>query len=287
MPELPEVETVRRGLETAIAGRKVVEVALRRADLRYPFPARFRARLEGRRIAAVRRRAKYLLLDLDDARTVIVHLGMSGRFVIRRREKNAAAHGGFEPATGAAEAHEHVVIRLDDGVEAAFVDPRRFGFMDLAATSELEANRHLARLGIEPLSAALTPEALVEMFKPRRTAVKLALLDQRLVAGIGNIYACEALFRAGLSPRRRAASIGPARAARLAAAIRNVLEDAIRAGGSSLRDFADVGGEFGYFQHAFDVYGRAGEPCRRCEAAAVRRIAQAGRSTFFCPACQR
>lgn len=289
MPELPEVETVRRGLARAMTGRTIVDVAQNRPDLRFPLPENFAGRLEGQTVRGLDRRAKYILVELSGGEVLILHLGMSGRFLIEAggdRTRPGVFH--HESRTND---HRHVILTLSDGTRVIYEDPRRFGIMDLAPAQELAAHRLLAHLGIEPLSEALTPQFLVAAFGRRRTSLKAALLDQTLIAGIGNIYACEALFRARLSPRRTAASLGSAvpgaRAVRLAAAIRGVLQDAIAAGGSTLRDYVQADGELGYFQHSFAVYDRAGEPCLRdgCSGRIVR-IVQSGRSTFYCPACQ-
>jgi len=283
MPELPEVETVRRGLEPALAGRVLVRAEARRPDLRFPLPENFSARLQGRRVEALRRRAKYLLLDLDDGHTLICHLGMSGSF---RVEDDLP--GRFHHARTRLQAHDHVVFETDRGVRITYNDPRRFGFMLLVPQTELEEHKLLRGIGIEPLGNEMNGPFLVSAFAGRATSLKAALLDQGVIAGLGNIYACEALFRAGLSPRRSARTLGSARAGRLAAAIADVLREAVEAGGSSLRDHARTDGELGYFQHSFRVYDRAGQPCLRegC-GGTVRRIVQNGRSSFFCPACQR
>ena len=293
MPELPEVETVRRGLEPVMTGRRILEVEQRRPDLRFPFPAGFADRLEGRTVASVARRAKYLLADLDDGVVLVMHLGMSGSFRVQTPE-GTAAPGRFHHARGTRVAHDHVVLRLDDTTEIVYNDPRRFGYMTLVARAELAAHPLFGDLGVEPLGNALTPTYLAEAFAGRATSLKAALLDQRLIAGLGNIYACEALWRARLSPRRLAGAVarrdGTAgkRAALLADSIKAVLLDAIEAGGSSLRDYVRADGSLGTFQHAFAVYDREAEPCPRIDCSgAIRRIVQSGRSTFFCPVCQR
>ncbi|MFQ5564156.1 MAG: bifunctional DNA-formamidopyrimidine glycosylase/DNA-(apurinic or apyrimidinic site) lyase [Parvularculaceae bacterium] len=285
MPELPEVETVRRGLAPVMTGAVFERVEARRADLRFPLPSDFVRRLEGARVERLGRRGKYLLADLSTNETLIMHLGMSGRFTIAA----AGGKGEIRYAGGADPKHDHVTFEMADEARAArlvYNDPRRFGFMDLVATQELENCRHFIGMGPEPMSAAFTVEGLNAALAARAAPVKNALLDQRIAAGLGNIYACEALFRAGVSPRRRSASTAGARGARLHAAIRSVLKDAIDAGGSSLRDFAASDGALGYFQHRFAVYDREGEPCSACSAP-VKRIVQAGRSTFFCGRCQR
>ncbi|RMD87787.1 MAG: bifunctional DNA-formamidopyrimidine glycosylase/DNA-(apurinic or apyrimidinic site) lyase [Alphaproteobacteria bacterium] len=278
MPELPEVETVCRGLRPLLEGRRIAAVEVRRHDLRRPVPADLAHRLEGRRIEAVRRRAKYGLVALSGGSTLLFHLGMSGRFRHVRAGANDTA-----PA-----AHDHVVLETDAGDRVVFNDARRFGLLVLADSAMLDAHPLLRDLGPEPLDDAFTPGYLRRALAHRRTSLKAALMDQRLVAGLGNIYVAEALHRARLSPRRGTHSIGPARAARLVAAIRAVLEEAIAAGGSSLRDHARVDGGLGYFQHRFRVYDRAGAPCPRADCGGtIQRLVQAGRSTFWCAGCQR
>lgn len=297
MPELPEVETVRRGLQPAMEGARIDRVEQRRPDLRFPFPADFRARLEGRRILSLWRRAKYMVADVEGGPALICHLGMSGSFRIEEGEADGTVPGSFHHERSRDAAHDHVVFHLT-GADAkrrrvVFNDPRRFGFM-LFADGPPDEHPLLAGLGVEPTGNALDGALLADLFKGRRTPLKAALLDQRLIAGLGNIYVAEALWRAGLSPRRAAGTLatatgGPtARAKRLAEAIRAVIADAIRAGGSSLRDYAHADGSLGYFQHSFSVYDREGEPCRTpgC-GGTVQRIVQSGRSTFYCPACQR
>lgn len=288
MPELPEVETVRRGLAPAMEGRRIRRVDLRRDGLRWPFPPGMAARLTGARVAALGRRSKYLLAGLDSGDTLIVHLGMSGRLLVSGGAAARAAPGLFHHDHPAAEPHDHVVFDLDDGSRVTFNDPRRFGAMDLIATARMDTHWLLAGLGPEPLGNAFSPDILRAALAGRRTPLKAALLDQRTVAGLGNIYVCEALWRAGLSPRRLARSVGPGRARALHDAIRAVLADAIAAGGASLRDYRHADGALGYFQHSFAAYGREGLPCKRpgC-GGTVRRMVQSGRSTFHCPACQR
>ena len=288
MPELPEVETVRRGLAPAMEGQRIVAAELRRPDLRWPLPERMAERLAGARVQVLRRRSKYLLADLDTGETLLVHLGMSGRLLLHRPGAAAAAPGMFHHPQPAAAPHDHVVLHLEDGVRIVFNDPRRFGHMDLMPTAAWGQHRLLAALGPEPLGNGFHEAHLVAGLRGRATPVKAALLDQRLVAGLGNIYVCEALFRAGIAPWRLAGRISARRVAGLVPAIRDVLTEAIAAGGSSLRDFRQAGGELGYFQHAFRVYGRAGEACVTpgCPGI-VRRSVQAGRSSFHCPLCQR
>lgn len=289
MPELPEVETVRLGLERAMAGARLARIEQRRQDLRFPFPERFAERLTGRRIEAMRRRAKYLIAELDGTEFLVMHLGMSGSFFIERpggSNERAAAFARANPA------HDHVAFTLSNGARIIYNDPRRFGFMQLIARGDLSTHPLFENIGIEPLGRELDGAAIARLFAGKRTSLKAALLDQSLIAGLGNIYVCESLHRAGLSPRRAAASLtrkngAPSgRAIRLAAAIREVLSEAVAAGGSSLRDHRRTDGAFGLFQHSFQVYDRAGKPCLRC-GHSVQRISQSGRSTFFCPACQR
>ncbi len=277
MPELPEVETVRRGLAAALEGRRLQRVAIHRADLRKPFPRDFVQRLTGRRILNVYRRAKYLLLDLDTGETLIMHMGMSGRFTVYGHNSGMAAGAGK---------HDHVVFDTEDDTRVVFTDHRRFGLMTVTPTAEVKNHPLFFGMGPEPLDRTFTPAVLSAALKGKRTPIKAALLDQRVVAGLGNIYVCEALFRAAISPRRLASSVAGARAERLVPAIKSVLKDALAAGGSSLRDYAHADGELGYFQHHFAVYDREAKPCPRC-GTPVRRIVQSARSSFFCPKCQR
>ena len=299
MPELPEVETVRRGLEPVLVGNAFARVEQRRPDLRFPLPERFGERLTGRMIESLDRRAKYLLARLDDGQVLIMHLGMTGRFAIDKAGGARAAPGDFvhEPAQAAAfgfPKHEHIVFHLGDGSTVRYSDVRRFGIMDLAEAGELESHALFKGLGIEPLGGDLTPDWLADKLKGKTTPIKAALLDQRLIAGLGNIYVCEALHRAGLSPKKRAGALATktgrptGKTAALVQSITSVLRDAIRAGGSSLRDYRHTDGRLGRFQHCFQTYGRAGERClsRACDGT-IRRIAQGGRSTFYCPICQR
>ena len=275
MPELPEVETVRRGLALKISGRRIVRAELRRPDLRRPFPPALAARLDGARIGALGRRGKYILIELDADGLLLLHLGMSGRVTADRAALPDAPH-------------DHVVLTLDDGTVIRFNDPRRFGTLDYVKRGEEDRHPLLVGLGPEPHEPGFDGAYLATKLAGRLTPIKAALLDQRVVAGLGNIYVCEALFRARLSPRRVAASIGLGRAARLVAAIRSVLSEAIAAGGSSLRDYVQADGALGYFQHHWAVYGREGGACPGCDCGAgVRRIVQSGRSTFFCAKRQR
>lgn len=279
MPELPEVETVCRGLARVLEGRVLARVETRRPDLRVPLPEAMAERLTGRRVMALERRAKYILIRLDDGQVLIVHLGMSGRMLI----------SAFAPP---ARPHDHVLFATDDGSFVVFNDARRFGLMTLAEAGALAVHPLLAGLGPEPLEPGFTGPALAARLKGKATPIKAALLDQTVVAGLGNIYVSEALFRARLSPNRTAGSVQGARADRLVAAIRDVLEEAIAAGGSTLKDYVQATGELGYFQHRFAVYDREGQPCPGCDCdvaatGGIRRIVQAGRSTYFCPRRQR
>ncbi|MET4128730.1 bifunctional DNA-formamidopyrimidine glycosylase/DNA-(apurinic or apyrimidinic site) lyase [Roseovarius sp. MBR-6] len=283
MPELPEVETVRSGLAPVMEGQVIARAQVNRPDLRWPFPPDMAARLTGARVLSLRRRSKYLLADLDRGETLLVHLGMSGRMLVSGARVGQFVHDHPAPAK-----HDHVIVDMAGGARITFNDPRRFGAMDLMATAGAEAHPLLAKLGPEPLGNGFHEAHLAAALAGRRTPVKAALLDQRIVAGLGNIYVCEALFRAGISPRRVAGSLGPRRIARLTGAIRAVLTEAIAAGGSSLRDYRQADGELGYFQHAFDVYGREGAPCRKpgCDGR-IARLVQSARSSFHCPRCQR
>ena len=273
MPELHEVETVRMGLQPVLEGHKFVKVETRRGDLRVPFPKDFARRLTGRRVLRLRRRAKYLLADLDRGETLVIHLGMSGRMSM----------GGDGLGK-----HDHVVMETDAPALIVFTDHRRFGLMTLVDTAKIDADKLFKGLGVEPLSDAFDATHLARALKGKKTPIKSALLDQRVIAGIGNIYACEALFRAGISPKRLAAKVQKTAIAPLVAAIKTVLKEAIKAGGSSLRDYQKADGELGAFQHYFAVYDRVGEPCAKkgC-GGTVKRIVQSGRSTFYCPKCQK
>jgi len=276
MPELPEVETVRRGLAPVLEDQRLTRVIIRRRDLRWPVPDDFGQRLTGRRVTGVGRRAKFLTIGLDDGTVWIAHLGMSGRFRI------------FETAAPPEETHDHVILETDAGATIRYNDPRRFGFMDLTTVDDLAAYPMLAEIGPEPLSDDFNDAVLAARLKGRAAPIKAALLDQKTVAGLGNIYVCEALFEAGISPRRKARSVQGDRARRLAGTIKGVLGRAIAAGGSTLRDHRQPDGELGYFQHDFQVYGRVGGACRRCgDGYPVKQMTQSGRSTFYCPNCQR
>ena len=293
MPELPEVETVRRGLAPAMVGRRIARVALRRPDLRFPFPDGFAKRLRGQRVEALRRRAKYLIAELSGGEALVMHLGMTGRFRVET-PIDAEEPGGFYHEVPPHPAHDHVVFEMEAGPTITFNDVRRFGFMTLVPHARLEAVPPFLGMGIEPLGPDLDGARLATLFAGKKAPLKAALLDQRLVAGLGNIYVCEALFRARLSPEAPAGSIATpagkpkASAVLLATAIRAVLEEAVAVGGSTLRDHAQVDGKAGGFQERFRVYDREDEPCVTPECRGiVRRLVQSGRSTFYCPECQK
>ncbi len=280
MPELPEVETVRAGLLPAMEGRVIARADVNRADLRWPFPPNMAQRLTGARVLALRRRSKYILADLDRGETLLIHLGMSGRMLV-----SGVMIGEYIHAHPAPQKHDHVVLHMEGGAKITFNDPRRFGAMDLMATEGAERHPLLADIGPEPLGNAFDGDYLAARLSGRKTPIKSALLDQRIVAGLGNIYVCEVLHRAGLAPTRLAGDVADAPA--LVPIIRDVLGAAIAAGGSSLRDYRQADGELGYFQHAFAVYGREGEPCLNPTCGAeILRIVQSGRSSFYCPRCQ-
>ena len=286
MPELPEVETVRRGLEPVLEGARLTRVRQNRPDLRLPFPQRFAVRLEGAKVEGLYRRAKYMLFPVSTGETWVTHLGMTGRFTL-----DGAQLGEFEEAAPIGGKHEHVSLCATRGgqvTRVGFADARRFGFMGLIPTGEVEAHPWFAGIGPEPLGNGFSAAHLAAAFRGKVQNIKVSLLDQRIVAGLGNIYVCEALYRARISPLTAAGKVSGPRLERLAAAVRDVLAEAITAGGSTLRDFANAEGGQGYFQHRFDVYGREGEPCRSegCPGV-VKRIVQAGRSTFYCPSCQK
>ncbi len=271
MPELPEVETTMRALAARLTGRQITSLVQRRPDLRFPLPERLAERLTGRRLVRFSRRAKYILAELEGGQTILLHLGMSGRLLFDG------------PPAGP---HEHLTFGFDDGSLLRFVDPRRFGMLDLASTEGLERHPRLVGLGLEPLDPGFDGRALGSVLSGRISPLKVALMDQRLVVGVGNIYASESLFRARLSPRRMAGGLGPAQSARLAQAIRAVLEDAIGAGGSSLRDYVQTNGELGVFQNQFAVYARDREPCPQCRRP-IKKLVQAHRATYLCTRCQR
>ena len=300
MPELPEVETVRRGLAQVLTGATVRRVDQRRPNLRFPFPERFAERLAGRRILSVGRRAKYLVIDLDDEVVLVAHLGMTGSFRVKASGRETVP-GRYYHERGAAPAdadavglHDHVRFTFDDGLAVTYNDPRRFGFMTLVPRAEFAAHALFRHIGIEPLGPDFGPAALARLMTGKVAPLKAALLDQRLIAGLGNIYVCEALHRAGLSPTRAAGTLARkdgkpnAGAVRLAAAIKAVLEEAVAAGGSTLRDYRHTDGNLGTFQHGFRAYDRSGDPCPtpNCRGL-IGRIVQSGRSTFYCGACQR
>lgn len=293
MPELPEVETVRRGLAPIMEGARFVKVEARRSDLRWPLPADFVSRLEGQTVMGLGRRAKYLLADLSSGDVLLMHLGMSGSFRVKKAGEEKTP-GDFHHERSKLAAHDHIVFHMSNGGVATFNDPRRFGCMKLFARTTMEQEPLLRALGPEPLGNEFDAAMLARACKGRKTSLKAALSDQRVVAGLGNIYVCEALHRARLSPKRQASTINDRkgnpndRAVRLAQAIRDVLADAIEAGGSSLRDHRQTDGELGYFQHSFRVYDREGAACPTCGCkGTVRRIVQSGRSTFYCPVCQK
>ena len=283
MPELPEVETVRRGLAPVMEGQRIARAEVNRPDLRWPLPDRMADRLTGALIERLRRRSKYILADLDTGETLLIHLGMSGRMLI-----SGAMLGDFHHDHPAPAKHDHVVLHMGQGARITFNDARRFGAMDLMGTTLADDHWLMRDLGPEPFANDFNEDYLVARLAGRNTPIKSALLDQRIVAGLGNIYVCEVLHRAGIHPARKAGRIAAARVAGLVPLIRQVLEEAIAAGGSSLRDYRQADGELGYFQHGFAVYGREGQPCVTpgCDGT-VARIVQSGRSSFFCPRCQR
>jgi formamidopyrimidine-DNA glycosylase len=295
MPELPEVETVRLGLEPVLRGARFVRVEQRRRDLRFPLPERFAERLTGRKVTKVGRRAKYLLVHLDGGEVLAMHLGMTGRFSVKRRaQRQEYQLGEFAREEGQDPKHDHIVFEMSNGAVITYNDARRFGYMTLLAPAELSTSPYFRRLGVEPLGEALDPAYLAKRALGRKTDLKAFLMDQRIIAGLGNIYVCEALYRARLDPMKSAARLAtrtgkPTPATeRLVAQIKAVLADAIRAGGSTLRDYKRTDGALGEFQHAFEVYGREGDACRRAGCRGrVRRRTQGGRSTFYCPTCQR
>jgi formamidopyrimidine-DNA glycosylase len=283
MPELPEVETVRRGLQPAMEGAVIARADINRPDLRWPFPENMAARLTGATVSTLRRRSKYILADLSTGETLLIHLGMSGRMLVSGDPLGQFAHNHPAP-----EKHDHVVLHMNNGARVTFNDPRRFGAMDLLDTATASDHPLLAKIGPEPLGNGFNEDYFVDQLKNKKSPIKSVLLDQRIVAGLGNIYVCEALYRAKISPERRAGEISEPRIRSLVPIIREVLSDAIKAGGSSLKDFRQADGELGYFQHSFDVYGRESDPCRTPECRSViTRITQSGRSTFYCAQCQR
>ena len=283
MPELPEVETVKAGIAPAMTDKVITRAEVNRPGLRWPFPENMSDRLMGRRVLGLRRRSKYILVDLDSAETLLIHLGMSGRMLV-----SGAAQGVFHHPHPAPAKHDHVVLHMEGGARITFNDARRFGAMDLMQTATQEDHWLIRDLGPEPLGNAFHEDYLVARLNGRNTPIKSALLDQRIVAGLGNIYVCEVLFRAGIHPGRKAGQISRKRVASLVPLIRAVLLEAIAAGGSSLRDYRQSDGELGYFQHGFQVYDREGAPCVTPGCGRlIQRIVQSGRSSFFCPQCQR
>ena len=281
MPELPEVETVRRGLSPAMEGRVIERLTVNRPDLRFPFPERFRERVEGAKITAMGRRAKFLVTELDTGEALIMHLGMSGRYTV-----NTQATADFHHDPGTNPTHDHVVFHMAGGATVTYNDPRRFGFMELWPTEDLPNYPRIKHLGPEPLSNYFNADYLSAALAGKQAPIKAALLDQSIIAGLGNIYVCEALYRSGISPRRKASTIPGVRATRLAPAINAVIAEAIEAGGSSISDFASASGELGYFQKAFAVYDREGEACPQCNGP-IKRLVQSRRSSFYCGSCQR
>ena len=286
MPELPEVETVRRGLLPVMEGQVITHAQVNRPDLRWPFPPQMAERLTGARVIALRRRSKYILADLSSDETLLIHLGMSGRMLISSPDTRETL-GEWHHHHPAPEKHDHVVLDMENGARVTFNDARRFGAMDLMVTASAESHPLLAALGPEPLGNAFDENHLVARLAGRNTPIKSALLDQHVVSGLGNIYVCETLYRARIHPARKAGDLPAARIAALVPIIRDVLTEAIEAGGSSLRDYRQADGELGYFQHSFQVYGREGDPCLTpgCTST-IHRIVQSGRSSFFCPTCQ-
>ncbi len=283
MPELPEVETVRRGLIPVMQDAVIEQAHVNRPDLRWPLPKNMAETLTGCRIISIRRRAKYLLLDLDRDETLIIHLGMSGRILI-----SGTSIGGVYYDHEPVSKHDHVIFQMEDGARVTFNDPRRFGAMDIASTVLIDDHKFFRELGPEPLSNDFNPKYLVQKLNGRKTSMKSALLDQKIISGLGNIYVCEALFRAGVSPKKEAGKVSEKRLQKLVAVIRTVLEEAIDAGGSSLKDYRQTDGQLGYFQHNFKVYDREGQICVNpgCDRI-IHRIVQSGRSTFHCLQCQR
>lgn len=287
MPELPEVETVRRGLLPLMEGQRIARAEVRRPDLRWPLPERLAERLTGARIEQLRRRSKYILADLSTGETVLIHLGMSGRMLITPPGEETRDTAEYLHAHTAPGKHDHILLEMENGARVAFNDPRRFGMWDLLPTPGAEAHPLLAVIGPEPFGNEFSEAWLSARFAGRKTPIKSALLDQANVAGLGNIYVCEVLWRAGISPLRLAGDLSGAEVASLVPLIREVLSEAIEAGGSSLKDYRQADGELGYFQHNFRVYGREGQDCTTPDCAGViRRDVQSGRSSFWCPECQ-
>lgn len=290
MPELPEVETVRRGLEPHLAGRRINHVDQRRPNLRFPFPDEFPQRLMGHEITSLTRRAKYIFIHLSSGESWMVHLGMTGRFTINAAETVNATSGqtGHNSGWPLAEPHDHVIITLDDGGVVVYNDVRRFGYMDLMPTDQINLHSAIKNLGPEPLTDEFSVKDLTKKLENKKSAIKMAMLDQSVVAGLGNIYICEALWRCGISPKLAGNMLGKKKLSLLVGVVKEVLEDAIEAGGSSLKDFRKADGELGYFQHQWDAYGKEGEACKKngCSGQ-IERIVQSGRSTFYCPVHQK
>lgn len=283
MPELPEVETVLRGISPILEGNQIDYAQVNRPDLRRPFPNNLAKRLKNRKINFLHRRSKYILIDLSGGETLIMHLGMSGRIIISQK-----VAGTFHHNTNHSQKHDHFVLHLKDNHQLTFNDPRRFGVIDLLRTENLELSGMLSQIGPEPLSNSFNEAYFVSTLRLKKTNIKSALLDQRVVAGLGNIYVCEALFRAGISPKRQALRISHKKLGSLVPIIKEILLEAISSGGSSLRDFRNASGDLGYFQHSFDVYGREDQDCYNTECdSKIKRITQAGRSSFYCSNCQR
>ena len=283
MPELPEVETVLRGISPILEGNQIDYAQVNRPDLRRPFPNNLAKRLKDRKINFLHRRSKYILIDLSGRETLVMHLGMSGRIIISQK-----VAGTFHHNTNHSQKHDHFVLHLKDNHQLTFNDPRRFGVIDLLRTENLELSSMLSQIGPEPLSNSFNEAYFVSTLRVKKTNIKSALLDQRVVAGLGNIYVCEALFRAGISPKRQALRISHKKLSSLVPIIKEILLEAISSGGSSLRDFRNASGDLGYFQHSFDVYGREDQDCYNTECdSKIKRITQAGRSSFYCSNCQR
>ena len=283
MPELPEVETVLRGISPILEGNQIDYAQVNRPDLRRPFPKNLAKRLKNRKINFLHRRSKYILIDLSDGETLLMHLGMSGRIMISQKVAGTFHHNKTQ-----SQKHDHFVLHLKDNHQLTFNDPRRFGVIDLLRTETLELSSMLSQIGPEPLSNRFNEAYFLSTMRLKKTNIKSALLDQRIVAGLGNIYVCEALFRAGISPKRQALRISHKKLSSLVPIIKEILVEAISSGGSSLRDFRNASGDLGYFQHSFDVYGREDQDCYNTECdSKIKRIMQAGRSSFYCSNCQR
>ncbi|KAB7614417.1 bifunctional DNA-formamidopyrimidine glycosylase/DNA-(apurinic or apyrimidinic site) lyase [Amylibacter sp. SFDW26] len=288
MPELPEVETVRKGLEPHMTGFVIAQADIRRPDLRWPFPENMSERLTGKRVERLRRRSKYVLCDLDSEETLLIHLGMSGRMTISAPDGAKDMVGDFHHLHPAIEKHDHVVLDMDNGARITFNDARRFGAMDLLDTKTAEDHKLLSGIGPEPLGNSFDEAYLENALSGRKMPIKSALLDQKIVAGLGNIYVCETLWRTGISPLNIAGNLSKRCVWKMVPAIRDVLSEAIAAGGSSLKDYRQADGELGYFQHSFSVYGREGKDCRKENCGGtIKRVVQSGRSSFYCPKCQK